>query len=80
LLRAINVGCINEIYTRLKCFVQDTKTRRLVGDVSEIHGTQAKTADFQARAAKMRIVHRLLRYVNAPIRKMLSGQGAYFQE
>lgn len=33
----------------------------LVGDVTKIHGSETKAVDFQAGAAKMRIVHKRLR-------------------
>lgn len=61
LFGAIHVCCINEIDTRLKRLIQNAGAGFLVGDVTKIHGSEAKAADFQAGAAKMRIVHKRLR-------------------
>lgn len=61
LFSAIHVCCINEIDTRLKRLIQNAGAGLLVGDVTKIHGSETKAADFQAGAAKMRIVHKRLR-------------------
>ena len=47
--------------TIVERLIQNAGAGLLVGDVTKIHGSETKAADFQAGAAKMRIVHKRLR-------------------
>lgn len=55
----VDVGGIEDVDTSVQSRVHDAETVRFVGQLSEVHAAQRDRADFEARAAKVSVIHRV---------------------
>jgi hypothetical protein len=55
---AVDVGGIEQVDSSFQGFVHDFKAGRLVGQFAEVHRAESDSADLQAGAAKVRVLHR----------------------